>query len=468
MRVTKSFNITPTIKGVTLDQLPDEAWTWITGGDNKSDAVKYYQNVPWLHRAVNARASAMSSMPYVWVKGDDEKEPDELDILPDVNFPELWDLLEGDLTLYGEAYVVIEANGYKVIKDLRRLHPSTMKAELNQDGSLSHFTRSLKNTQIRMELEEVIYVWLPNRSAEILGGACPAKAALAAAGVLNSIDQFGKWYFERGTIMPMVATIDGIPSEADVQKFQNFLQRGLSGLKNAFKAVAIRSGVMSISTLGQPMDKLALSELSESKRQDIATALGVPMSLLLDSAANFATAQQDDLHFYTKTIIPEARRIEAAFNTQLFNRLDMRLKFKPDRLEVFQRQENEKAISLVTLVQNGIITINEARAELNKEELTNEPQAEQLDEPDDPDTYTRAIRSEIVDAEYETAEDHLKKWEKKAKNRWQQGKSLVFDFVSELIPAKTRADIEGRLETVSDVSDISDIFSNAVTWVNYP
>lgn len=470
MQVTKSIRLTDTIKALTIDQLPDEAWTWIAGGTSNKEAIKRYKDVAWLHRAVNIRADAIGGLPFVFVDGEEEKQPDTIKAVRDIDFDRLFNEIEGDLILCGEAYVSVDRNRFDYIKDLRRMQPSTIKPKYSeQDGSLLYFERRLKSGQpIRLELEDVIYVWLPNREAEQGGGTAPAEVAMSAAGVLNSIDVFGRGFFERGALNSVILPIEGSPDQASIDTMQGWLNRLALGAKNAFRWMVTRAGIGEPIVLGVDFDKLALAELSESKRQDVVAALGVPESILRSNAANFATAQQADIDFYTKTIIPEAGIIESAFNKQLFNKMGIRLKFKPEKLEVFEQREAEKALGMVTLVQSGILTVNEARESMGYEELEGNPEPTPLPEPDEPDVMTRTIRSHIVDAEYETAEDHLKQWERKAKNRLKQGKSLAFGFVSDLIPTKTRADIEGRLATVTDVSDISDIFSNAMTWVNYP
>jgi hypothetical protein len=54
------------------------------------------------------------------------------------------------------------------------------------------------------------------------------------------------------------------------------------------------------------MESLTNSELTTERRQSIATALGVPHSIVAADAANFATAQQDEINFLNNCIIPKA------------------------------------------------------------------------------------------------------------------------------------------------------------------
>ena len=86
-------------------------------------------------------------------------------------------------------------------------------------------------------------------------------------------------------------------------------------MQRAWETFVVR-GEVQPQVVGQPID-LAMPELTESKRQDIATALGVPHSLVASDAANYATAQADRLNLYDFTILPEATLVARMINTQV-------------------------------------------------------------------------------------------------------------------------------------------------------
>jgi hypothetical protein len=96
----------------------------------------------------------------------------------------------------------------------------------------------------------------------------------------------------------------------------------------------------------------------------VATALGVPQTLLFSNAANYATAMADRLNLYDETIIPQCDLIEEVLNDQLLKPLGLRLEFQPKRLEVYQESEVQKADALTKLTGKPILSVNEARAML--------------------------------------------------------------------------------------------------------
>lgn len=101
-------------------------------------------------------------------------------------------------------------------------------------------------------------------------------------------------------------------------------------------------------------------------------AMGIPFSLLYSAAANFATAQMDNLSFYQKTVVPRCDMIEEALNDQLLKPLGLTLEFDPDQLDVYQAAQVEQAKAVRGLVGKPILTVNEGRAMLRYDPLAEE------------------------------------------------------------------------------------------------
>jgi hypothetical protein len=66
-----------------------------------------------------------------------------------------------------------------------------------------------------------------------------------------------------------------------------------------------------------------------------------------------ATTQQDEIYFYTQTAIPECKLIQRQFNKQLLADMGLRLQFEPQKMSVFQEDEERRSASLVHYVQAG-------------------------------------------------------------------------------------------------------------------
>lgn len=390
-------------KAIGLNDLPEEAWTYLVGRgtDDGESTVERYKRVPWLYRGVKLRAQAVEAMPYCVKKG--EAEIEELARYPWLkDLGRLFHLIEMDLCLgdrgKGVAYVLIEQNRAGVLR-LRRLLPSSIRPIYDRnDGHLIEYERKIGQRTYTFQPDEIIAFEEANPEGELGAGPAPAATALAAAGLLHNADIYSAGYFKRGAIPAVVLAVEGNPPDAEMQKLASWWKRMLSGVKNAFQAVAIRANVKP-QVIGSPMKDLAMPELTATKREDIATALGIPPAILFSEAANYATAEVDDRNFYSKTIIPQCQYIAWRLNqSKPMQALGLKVEFEWQKLEVFQKYESEKAVALMPLVAGGVMTKNELREQMGLEPLDG------LDEPVDP----QALERERMDREDRRAEAERK------------------------------------------------------------
>lgn len=363
-----TYLLTQAAKALPLDALTGEAWRALGRSLDESEVAQRYEDTPWFRRGVDVRCEALAALPFSFIETATGK-PLETGTLPPLPFEleleTLLNVLEGWLTLYGAAYLYKGFNAAGVLRELRPIHPMTVTPRYSASRGIDHFERRAGETMLVVSPAELAYIWMPSRRSEVGPGVAPARAALAAANLLNSADEFGRLYFENGVIAPALVTVPPGTPEGEMRRLESWAQRTLSGLKKAFNVMGIAAEVK-VSSLGEqvPLGDLALPALTDKKREDIATVFGVPHSILFSNAATYATARQDDLHFYDKTIIPEARRIERALNRQVFVPLGWRLAFRPELMEVYQALEAEKADKLALLYDRGIYSREEVRAEL--------------------------------------------------------------------------------------------------------
>lgn len=450
------------LKTLSLDRFHE----FLTNSDTLP-VERAYRDVAWFRRAVDIRAEAVRSFPFDVKRGDDViATEDDLDGLDErLNIAPLLDDLSADLDLYGAAYAVYEDNRFGRNGAWRRLHPSTMTPDVDVVNGLRGFTRRINGQQISYDLSEnagtFVYLWIPNRAAEIGPGPGVATAALGAATILDNSTKFKSAFFENGALSPTIVTIAGYDTlgKDEQDRIRGLFRRMMTGVKNAFKVIPV-SGETSVASLMQPLSDMELEGLTVQQREDIATAFGVPHSLLFSNAANFATASQDDLNFYDKAIVPQVRLIQAQLNRQLFLPAGERLVFAPERLEVYQQLEGQKADKYVLLFDRGIITA-EQLAEFMGVEYT--PDSE-------PDEELEAATDRLADPDEDqtsAAAEALRKWRKVATRRFAEGKpdkALAFD--SDCIPPALHDSITRTLGLLVDGDgDVAQVFDDAALWL---
>lgn len=349
-------------KGVRLEDLPEEAWRIVVGeGGQSADrsplwAAKLYATVAWLYRCVDVRAGAVANMPFEVRKGDDvlmtqdDTAPEQFGWLNDL--PGLLYRTEAAVALTGRAYWFRERNLMRTLA-VRWLRPDSVTPVIDRDG-LRGFRRQVGGQELALDVDDVVYFWLPDPFVE-LGPAAhyPGQAALSAAGVLHSMDTFLTGYFDRGMIKATLLKYTQPISADEGKRVKEWWQRVVTGLKNAFATEVVR-GDFDTLVIGEGLHDLQNTALTAEQREAVCTALGVPQSKVTANAANYATKQSDDLSFIQDTIAPECRWLAAVINRQLLGPMGLQLVFKPDTLPVMQEDEAQRAQSLKALVEAGM------------------------------------------------------------------------------------------------------------------
>lgn len=331
-----------------------------------------YHAVPYLYRAVSIRAMAMASMPWALYRVDTHGMPDYTDNVRDNplyatvvrGMQQRLMLTESSLCLYGAAYWLKETNRAGLNLTPRWVVPTSITPRIDPRDGLQGFTRTWSGGSQELGTDQVVAIWLPSMTAEIGPGIAPARVALSSAQILANLDVFIEGFFRRGMIRPTLVAFEGSnPSQQELERVESRWKRMFSGIRNAWNTMAVR-GSVKVLPLGDGIAELQDKDLTRQQRENICAALGVPHSLLSADAATYATAQNDTITFLKKTIIPEAMLIAEALNEQLFAPLGLKMAFLPNQLEELQQYEVSKTNSIVPLVQNGIMTVEEARAQL--------------------------------------------------------------------------------------------------------
>ncbi len=346
---------------LSWDEITSLTWTPLTGASATEIEALYHAVAP-LYAAIQQRAGALASLPWRLVNlADDPVRDFDTDACAD-----LLVALEVDYLLHGAAYALRDPT---VPLGLRRLHPRTIAPIIDRRQGITGFVRSLGDGETQtLPIDVVAYVWEPNAAAEAGPGVAAAQRALIHAQHVLAESQYVTMYYQRGAVRPTVWTVQGPISPAEADRFQTWLRSLLSGIRNAFRQIALTQKVEAI-TLGDKLSDVLTPGANQAAVEAILTALHVPHSLVIPSAANYATAERDYQNFILMTILPQARRYAAALTRQHFARQRLRLEVNEAQVEAVQQAELTKAKALAELVNAGVITNDEARERLELEPL---------------------------------------------------------------------------------------------------
>jgi HK97 family phage portal protein len=477
-------NKTYLFNGKSVDLWGDDptGWTFLSGDESlKTDAV-YFKFIPTLYRAVQLRAYSVASMPFEILKGktvyDESSEwQNKVGFIPNPFM--LLQLIESALVIAGSCYLFRERS----VATTKALHyhlPASVTPEINKiTGKIEYFKRPVNGVEKHFTPEDYVYFWLPDPYIEV-GPAVnyPAKAAANACGVLLNTDIFASNFFERGAIKAMLLTVTGMPSEAERQKLSDWWRRVVGGIKNAFGAQVINAEAVKPVVVGEGMKELENVTIGQEKREDVAIAMGIPMSILFANAANYATSQQDELNFLNKTIIPDCQFIESILNEQVFEALGLRLNFLPETLDAMQEDENDRAAALKVYTDAGFPLLmacdilgieldDKQRAELEAAETERKLKAEELanrlENALKPKEEQSQQEEEQPQEENTTFKSEMLKWQRKAINAMKKGKPANVTFDTTIIPESMCETIMTALGNAKNEADVKDIFSQTTT-----
>lgn len=354
---------------------------------------------------------------------------------------------EAALNMFGHAYWMREQSP-QYVNQLRWLKPSSIVPKFNErDGLIGFERRGLKVKTPMLTTDELVYFWAPNVTGEVGPGVAPAQAALTSASLLKNSESFITNFFAKGAVPLVLLTVDGEPMDSELRRLEQWWKRILRGVSSAFETVAVRASVKP-QIITPPIKDLAMKEITDTNRENVATALGVPYSLIFSNAANYATAKQDDLNFYTKTILPSAVIIAETLNVQLFEPNGLHFSFTPEDMEIFQEIESHKADKLMMLFNAGIMT----RAEV-REQMGIDPDVIGEDEPA-PEPEPMSVDN--------MAQMTARAWRKKSLKALTSGKLADVPFETDAIEASDQAHIRLALAVASSVEDVRRAFAQLI------
>jgi hypothetical protein len=191
----------------------------------------------------------------------------------------------------------------------------------------------------------IMYFWLPDSDIEI-GPAkqYPLGKALVAAQTLSTLDNTIKTNSERNFIPPHLIGAKGMPSPTDREKTENWLNRYfIDPIVTKFKIVNAEAVTAVKIGAGLEDMKTVVSEIKGKLVEDIAAAFGIP-SGIFTSDKSYATEMVVLLRAWYESgeFIQIYRTIEDTFNVQLLDRWGWKLKFRPETIDAFQEDENQR------------------------------------------------------------------------------------------------------------------------------
>lgn len=467
-------------------------WNEKDGADNPVAQALAYKTSVWAFACVNKRANALGSIKWeIRKKVGNEFEVVEgngaetvlREVNPEMNWVGLIRGTESDLLVYGKAYwLMVRGQNSQNVVALQKLNPENMKVKSTAAG-ISHFEYTVDGKQPeKLEREDVMYLRTYDPQDDF-GGLSPTQVAINAINTLTNSKKYIAAFFKNNAQPRIILTPKGGKiQQGDLEHANSLWQRMFRGVQNQHKT-AILGQSYDVHQLDYALKDLALKEVEEAARRDIAAAYEVPPTIVgAWDSANYATAKEEHLSFYTDTVIPRADYIASVINAELIHAnfgSEFEFVWLYKDLPIFEVDISAETERVVKLVEMGIIKKEVAAQELGyevsdvPETIEDLPITEQVEVPpvEPPVEPAKAVISVEPDDEDWFMED-LKKFYTKSKNRLSSGKSAACEFNSEYIPAQLMSAIKAQLEDVETNEELMSIFddirNNKEVWGTYP
>lgn len=348
--------------------------------------------------------------------------------------------------------------------------PKLLRPKRDDYGIVGFEKRLRGRSPIPIPLEDIAYFYIPGLR-ENKPGVSPAQAALHDAGVIYHQNAFLSRFFENGAMPTTLFFMEGVPPSPDeTNRIKRFLYSAMTGRLRAW-GIELLSRNLHFEHLVPPLKEMVLPQLRTEAQHGICIAMGVPVSVLFSNASRNSTSEQDDLHFYTKTVVPLARDIEETANDEIFGPLGLRLRFRPEKLEVFEQQELSKLQGLAVVAAD--LSRDERRAAAgyppdegddsdDRDTSDDSPDGMMPDSPSSDDSgadMKAAMPLGMTEAEYELMQRDLALWETKVLKRVGKVLPASIVFESDFIPAQVAGLVRSQLLYSQSAQEVKAAFA---------
>ena len=269
---------------------------------------------------------------------------------PDQDRVELFTGIGIDLMLTGNAFLYFDG------KHLYRLPVIYVKVKAGLNRLVESIIYTPNGADIYFEPDEIIRIKYGSATNPYIGTS-PLSSALTSLGIIDKMNTYQSNYFKNSTILGVVLHSKNILG----QRTKERLKRELSSYRpdtGANKPIVL-DGDVTLENLSKQTNRDLDYDVSLKNREYKAYhALGIPPTII--DPGTSTTIQETTKLFYIATVIPLMQRIVSSL--ERYFGVDM--KIATGEVPALIPDERNKAQSLQTLVNSGILTRNEAREEI--------------------------------------------------------------------------------------------------------
>ena len=343
----------------------------------------YYAKSTAVHAAVRVLAEAVSRPPLeVWRRDSANSELE----LTDPNHPlqrlldrpnDVWDggqmlrAVESRLALWGSAYVVMARDADGVPKEMWPLRPDEVRVVADDsDRTVRGFIHETAEGRVAYLPEEMLWFrrFNPMRGFEGFSSMAPARLTVDMGSEALRFNR--RFYINSAMPSDLVITTDDNPSQDQIERLLETWEMRLVDPDQAHKPMVLSGGI-DMKRLGSNHSEMDFIAALQWSVEEVSRAFGVPKVFLSEfEDATLANVRTMEQFLWRNTVIPELKMLEDGINHRLAPHFEqfpneLVVRFNLSDVEAVQESQSDRADRLATLVGAGIMTVKEARRELD-------------------------------------------------------------------------------------------------------
>ena len=279
----------------------------------------------------------------------------------------IYEFLEGIIThmiIYGNAYIYITRDSDYEVEELTLLYPHTCAYdELSDTYTVSDYYNKVSGT---FKSDRIIHI--RHKSLGTYVGESVLSFAGRTIGLSNATDAEALSTLQTGGkfkgIISSESSITGYGSAIDgqVDTIRDNMQAEIDSGKDI---ISLQSGV-DFKPISQTMRDLQLVDLHQTTLSDLARYFGVSLAKLgINLGGNYQASLQDSMNFFTDTLKPILKKLEAAFNCKLIPQ-SMSKKYKVEFDITSLTYFKEILSNYEKMSQLGMLSVNDIRRTFNR------------------------------------------------------------------------------------------------------
>lgn len=369
MKLSDYILVSPSQKAVSLEQFNNDALWKETGTELRSKrnkqadinkASNFRDAIGVIYRCIDVRASTVASIPFTVLRGSEIVYDSNVAWEGDkkltwfMDIPEMLKLTEASLLLSSEAFWLKEFALAGNLLNLRWLAAPYITPVYDEVKGIIGFKRDFGKGETTYKRDDIAYFFVQNPMSELLPDIPQVLAAANSANVIINYEDFVAKFYQRGAVKATILKVDRSTPPKERARLRDFWQNFMAGGKNAYTTEVV-SGDVEAEVIGEGAGDSEKTEVLVSRRKDIATAMGVPYSLLFgDTSSSYTAGPTETKNFLNFTIIPRVRLIQYTLNKQLFEKMGFYVKFATDNLPAF-KDSDETESKIFTAYTSALI-----------------------------------------------------------------------------------------------------------------